>query len=100
MWICRAGGAPPAGPGNATRVFIAIRFQCVTSFACATAGTASATAAANTACQACRIGFSPRCGVTRTSASDTYGEYPAALTLRQLPLGIWLAIRLILAAWA
>ena len=41
IWICRAGGALPAGPGNATSVFIAIQVPCVLSFASATAGTAA-----------------------------------------------------------
>src|SRR6266540_2727162 len=40
MLICEAGGAPPAGPGNATSVLVAISFQLVTSFACAIAGAA------------------------------------------------------------
>src|SRR5256885_13970497 len=30
MLTCRAGGAPPAGPGNTTSVFAVIRFHSVT----------------------------------------------------------------------
>src|SRR5215217_4864879 len=59
MLICRAGGAPPAGPGKVTSVLIAIRFQFVTSFACAAAGAASAAATANAASQVLRIEPSP-----------------------------------------
>jgi hypothetical protein len=44
MSIWSAGGAPPAGNGKVTSVFVAIWFQFVTSVACATAGAASATA--------------------------------------------------------
>src|SRR6266540_1236842 len=56
MLICEAGGAPPAGPGNATSVLVAISFQLVTSLACAIAGAASATAtAASAASQANRV---------------------------------------------
>ena len=44
MLIWSAGGAPPAAAGNATSVFAAIRFQFVTSLACAAAGAASAIA--------------------------------------------------------
>src|SRR3954467_435070 len=64
MLIWSAGGAPPAGPGNATSVLIAIRFQCVTSLACAAAGAASAIAAASAAHQVLLlIRLSPRGGV-------------------------------------
>jgi hypothetical protein len=35
MLIWRAGGAPPAGPGNWTSVLVAIRFHSVTSLVCA-----------------------------------------------------------------
>jgi hypothetical protein len=49
MLICKAGGAPPAGPRNKTSVLVAIPFHLVTSPAFATAGTASAPIAAATA---------------------------------------------------
>lgn len=47
MLIWSEGGAPPAGPGKATSVFAPIRFQFVTSFACAVVGAASVTTAAS-----------------------------------------------------
>jgi hypothetical protein len=59
MLMCRAFGAPPAGPGNATSVLIAIRFQCVTSLACAAAGATSATAAAKPTNHVFRISLLP-----------------------------------------
>ena len=43
MLICSAGRAPPPGPGTPASVVVAIRFHFVTSSACASVGTASAT---------------------------------------------------------
>ena len=90
----------PAGPGKATSVFIAIRFQCVTSFACAAAGTASTTAVANTRLPGLLPIFraSPRSWTRPFTLAPARGtsnriEYPAALNSSQLLLSVGLAIR-------
>jgi hypothetical protein len=78
MLICRAGGAPPAGPGKTTSVFIAIRFQFETSFACAAAGAASAiVAAASAAGQRVRPVFA---FITRTANPSGLAMFALRMT--------------------